>query len=68
MVRHIDTEGDFEITGEFDFRNAAVFIAIGASLPTIVRDNGQLFYSDDGAGNFRLYYTVNGAWFYKTAI
>ena len=68
MPKHIDTQGDFEITGEFDFRNATVWIGVGSSLPTITRANGQLFYSDDGAGNFRLYYTVNGSWYYKDAI
>jgi hypothetical protein len=66
MSKHIDDTGTFDCTGSYDFRNAKMLVPIGSTLPTIVKDNGQLFYFDDGI-NTRLFWTVDGDWHYKDA-
>ena len=65
MTKHLDTVGTFDITGELSFVNAQLQISVGSTLPTIVKDNGQLFYFDDGAAIHRLFWTVDGEWHFK---
>ena len=65
MVKHIDDTGTFDCTGSYDFRNAAMLVPLGSTLPTIVKNDGQMFYKTDEG---RLYWTKDGEWYYKDSI
>ena len=67
MPDFLDTVNEFNCTGEYDFRNATVLIATGSTLPTITKSTGEMFLLLS-ATRTRLYWTINGKWYFKDAL